>query len=723
MDHVINVSCKLPSTENHTDKKQTSSEIGSSIQNGQKNYDVQRIGWTGEPAPSFEQREGISRRLMREYNQVPVFLEETEIENYYNGFCNCSLWPLLHYISTYSNYDETWWEHYRAVNRKFADQIIDRYRAGDLLWIHDFHLMLVPQYVKEKIPDARVGFFLHTPFPSYELFRCHPNREELLSGALSADLIGFQTFGYLRHFRSTVLRVLGIESEINQISHEGRVTEIGVYPVGVKWDLINSVMETEEYRESVREYRDNFKGKKIVFSADRLDYSQGIIKKLTAIETFLKAYPEERENVVFIILTIPPPEENHEFRRLAHDVQHAVGRINGHFSSINNIPIHFMNKLISFDQLCALYTISDVALVTPLIDGMNLIAKEYVACKPKGDGALILSEFAGASHELFNAIMVNPYNNNEMTASISLALTMAPDEKETRLHSMLKRIRGYDSVYWAQSFIRDLEQSSRHMRDSTKELNEKIAGRFRDRTTRKALFLDYDGSLREFVDIPADAVPSADLLEICRGFDQRDDLDVYIVSGRDKDFLEKHFGRFRFTLIGEHGYYIKPAGGKWKTLAGDLDLSWKDTILDIFRLYSFSTPGSSIEEKCSAIVWHYRQSDPEFGAWKAASLIGELTETISNLPVSIHHGQKIVEVNSQHVSKGLAVAKYMNENEYDAVLCAGDDKTDETMLYFDDDSVVTVKVGNKETDAAFRTATPKTFRRFLQSINETGSQS
>lgn len=718
MKHLITVSCRLPSSEDHAHKKQTSSELGSSIEVGDNTiYEIQRIGWTGVAAPEHRDRENIARNLFRDHKHTPVFLNEDQIENYYNGFCNSSLWPLLHYISTYSHYDESWWDHYQEVNQIFADKVIDRYREGDLVWIHDYPLMLVPKYIKRKIPEAKVGFFLHTPFPSYELFRCHPNRESLLSGVLGADLIGFQTFGYLRHFRSTVLRLLGIESEINQINHEDTFTEMGVYPVGVKANLIKNVMESNEYKDYISDYRENFRGKKIVLSADRLDLSQGILKKLNAIESFLTENPEQQEKVVFIILTIPAREELNDFERLTHDVEHAVGRINGHFSSINNIPIHFVNKSISFNQLCALYSIADVALVTPLMDGMNLIAKEYVACNPEGDGALILSEFAGASHELFNAIMVNPYNNNEMCDSILRALSMPVEEKQKRLHSMLKRIEGYDSIYWAQSFIEDMQKVSETIRDSTKSLNkDSIISLFKDRTTSKALFLDYDGSLREFVDNPADAIPSEDLLEIFERFNHRDDLDVYIVSGRDTEFLDKHFGQFDFTLVGEHGYFIKPIGGEWKTLAGDIDLGWKDTILEIFRMYSFSTPGSSVEVKHSSIVWHYRQSDPEFGAWKAASLIGELTETISNLPVSIHHGQKIVEVSSQHVSKGIAVAKFMNDNSYDLSLCAGDDKTDETMLYFDDDSVITVKIGNKETEAGYRTATPRSFRTFLNSI-------
>ena len=717
MKHIINVSCKLPSLEGNSLRKQMSSEFGQAIESSDgTTYEVQRVGWTGIPAPSHQLRDSISRELLRDHNHIPVFLDEDQIENFHNGFCNSSFWPLLHYISTYSNYDESWWDYYIEVNRIYADKVIDRYRDGDLVWVHDYQLMLVPQFIKERIPDAKVGFFLHTPFPSYELFRCHPNREALLAGVLNADLIGFQTFGYLRHFRSTVLRLLGIESEINQINFEGSITQMGVFPVGVKWDLINSVMKSDEYNNFITEYKQVFKNKKIILSADKMDYSQGLLKKMMAIQTFLENNPDKRDSVTFIILTIPTHDELYEFEHLTHDVQHAVGRINGEFSSINNIPIHFLNKSISFNQLCALYSIADIALVTPLMDGMNLIAKEYVACNPEGNGVLILSEFAGASHELFNSVMVNPYNNNEMTDAITKALTMPKLEQAQKIHSMLKRIKGYDSIYWAKSYIKNLVQASSITQDATKVLDQDIIEKFQQRDIPKALFLDYDGSLREFVDNPSDAIPSEELIHILHQFDDRDDLDVYIVSGRDRTFLDKHFGQFNFGLASEHGYFIKPIGSDWKTLAGDIDLSWKETILDIFRMYSFSTPGSNVEEKHSAIVWHYRQSDPEFGAWKAASLIGELTETISNLPVSIHHGQKIVEVSSQHASKGLAVVKFMNDNSYDLSLCAGDDKTDETMLYFDDKSIITVKIGNKDTDANFRTATPQSFRNFLNSI-------
>lgn len=718
---LFNVSCQLPSADAAGRVKLTATELASDtlLGSSDKKYQVQRIGWTGEPAPDHEQRAQLARELKTARQQIPVFLEPEEIRQYHDGFCHTSLWPILHYLSGQADYQQQWFEAYREINERFAEIVAERYRPGDIIWVHDYHLMLVPKLLRERLPEARIGFFLHTPFPSYELFRCHPNRTELLTGMLGADLIGFQTFGYLRHFRSTVLRLLGIESDIDQIVRDEAITSMGIYPVGIKTDMIAKARSSEDYKNNLKEYRDTFAGKRIVLSVDRLDSSQGIQKKLRAIEKFLAEHPAERDNVMFILLVSATGAHSNDVRKLVHDIEHAVGRINGRYSKVDNIPVHYLNRSVPFIELCALYSLADVALVTPLMDGMNIIAKEYIANKEDADrGILVLSEFAGVSEELFNAIRVNPYDTDEVSEAIERAINMPAEEQRKRLDSMIERILGYDAARWATTFLRDLEATRQEHDDKTQALDESIIQRFREPNTRKALFLDYDGSLREFVDSPEDAVPSDELLETFRAFDERDDLDVFIVSGRDQNFLEKHFGSFKITLVAEHGFFFKRPGQPWETMVGDLDLSWKDTIARIFEFYSMSTPSTKVEEKRSALVWHYRQADPEFGAWKAASLIGELTETISNLPVAIHQGQKIVEVSSQHVSKGMAVARFMNENNYDLMLCAGDDKTDETMLYFDDENVITVKVGDKDTDAAYRASSPQSFRKFLAAINQ-----
>lgn len=716
MKHIINVVNQIPVNFDQGINKM-SNGLSTILDSVQDQYDMWSVGWTGLPAPDYQEHQRLLQELKSKHRYIPIFLEEDEIEGYFNGFSNSSLWPLLHYLSSISHYEEQWYEYYHKVNERYANAILEHARDGDAIWIHGHYFMLLPALLKKQRPELEVGFFFHTPFPSYELFRCHPKREELVAGVLGADLIGFQTFGYMRHFRSTVLRVLGLESEINIIKYKGYKTKLDVYPVGVNWQLINEIKGSAAYHQSLKEFKNTFNNKKLVLSIDQFDFSKGLLNKLMSIEKYLKDNPKERDTVKFIMLVVPSWEEINEYVHLVHDVEHAVGRINGQYSSINNIPIHFLNNRFSFSQICALYSLADVALITPLVDGMNLIAKEYIAVNLEEEGALILSEFAGASQELFNAHTVNPYNINQVADAIYSALHMTSKERKDTLLTMEDRIRNNDAIYWAKSFLQDLEKRTKETETgSIKRLNSGIAKKFRNKEIKKALFLDYDGTLREFVDIPSKAVPSENLIDILNKFNERSDFDVHIISGRGTDFLDKHFSHYEFTLIGEHGYFLKSPHSKWKTLIGKVDMSWKEEIIDIFQLYSLSTPGSSVEEKNSAIVWHYRRSDPEFGAWKATELIGDLTEAISNLPVEIHHGRKIVEVTSQHVNKGLAMASFLNEKTYDLVLCAGDDKTDERMFFSNDESIISVKIGDGETQANYRISTPHQFRKFLLSI-------
>lgn len=729
MKHIINVASKLPvsvkpavpvsSGENddfHIALKPTA--LSSAIESIEQEHDVWWIGGVHQMPENFEKQEDINRFLNQNYKQIPVFLNSRQIKDYYHGFSESSLWPLLHYISIYTNYDEGWFKAYKEINQLFANKIIQHARSGDLVWVHNYHLMLVPEMIKEKRPDLQVGFFFHTPFPSFELFRNHPRREELLKGVLGANLIGFQTFGNLRHFRSAALRVLDIESEMNSIVYHGFETKTGVYPVGINHKNIKSVKQTEEYNTTLKKYREEFAGKKIVLSVQKLNHSQGILKQLQSIETFLKYHPEKAGNTVFVVLTIPSREETYEYEHLTHDVEHSVGHINGLYSTVGHSPVHFIKQSVPFTELCALYQLADVMLLTPIRDGMNVMAKEYISAKESYDGVLILSEFTGASHELFNALMVNPQNTNEVVEAINQALNMTDEEKESMLEPMRKRIKSNDAVFWANSFINDLEKTSLESFDSTavKRLDKTVSSQFKDRSLKKALFLDYDGTLREFEKVPEKAVPGEDLIEILNAFSKRDDLSVHIISGRSQKFLEKHFGKYPFTLVGEHGYFIKKPGQEWTPSLGDFDMSWKEKIKEIFELFTLSTPGSDIEEKNAALVWHYRRSDPEFGSWKANELIGDLTEVISNMPVEIHHGRKIVEVASQYVNKGIAATTLINDIAYDLVLFAGDDKTDETMLKFDKDEIITVKIGEADTSAKYRIATPAHFRKFLKSL-------
>ncbi len=720
MDSLIIVSNRLPVTIGEKIEK-SSGGLVYAMEGLGDDYDFKWVGWAGGVVNEPAERKRIAVELAARFNYIPIFLSRQDADDYYTGFSNSSLWPLLHYISPYARYEERWWQTYQKVNRVFADTVLDLVQAGDTIWVHDYHLLLLPSYLRQKRPDLKIGFFLHTPFPSYELFRCHPNREELLEGVLGANLIGFQTFGYLRHFRSTVLRLLGLESEIDHVLHERHKTAIGVYPIGINSVKFLRELQSVEYLKRYNEYKENYDGKKIVLSVERLDYTKGIPRRLDAIERYLSE-TEDREEIVFIFINVPSRTSVPEYQKLLEELQVKVGHINGKYATISNVPVHFIHKSVDFSELCALYSLADVALVTPLIDGMNLVAKEYLACQQQSDGALIISEFAGAAQELPNSFIVNPYNINEVAQSLKKALRLSTAEKQKMVKPMKERVIKYDARYWADSFFKDLtaDVDSGWMPTDTRVISIEAVDSLL-RSSNKAFFLDYDGTISEIKRKPEDAVPSREIEELFWRLKTEKNLDVYLISGRKKEDMDQWFSRYGFNLIAEHGYHYKHHNAaEWVVFDTQADFSWKNQIIDVFRLYTGMTPGSFIEEKTSSVVWHYRNSDPEFGNWKANQLVAELYEMLSNLPVEIHHGQKIVEVGSMQLNKGIVLRHFVQLNQYEAVLCAGDDETDESMFrYTDDAEMFSIKVGDATNTAAkFRISGPKAFRAFLRDIIE-----
>jgi len=723
MESLIIVSNRLPVTIGKTIEK-SSGGLVYAMEGLGDDYDLKWIGWGGGVVDDPAERRKISDELAQRFNYIPIFLSTQDAEDYYTGFSNSSLWPLLHYISSYARYEERWWQSYQKVNRIFADAVLDLVQGDDTVWVHDYHLMLLPSYLRQRRPDLKIGFFLHTPFPSYELFRCHPNREELLEGMLGANLIGFHTFGYLRHFRSTILRLLGLESEVDHIPQESHKTTIGVYPIGINAVKFLQELQSDEYRKRYREYKENYRDKKMVLSVERLDYTKGIPRRLDAIERYLSK-TDQREDIVFIFINVPSRESVPEYQQLREKIQGKVGYINGKYATIQNVPVHFIHKSVDFSGLCVLYSLADVAMVTPLIDGMNLVAKEYLACQREKNGVLILSEFAGAAQELPNALIVNPYNINEVAQAIDLALQLSEEQKQTMIAPMKERVIKYDARYWADSFFQDLAaQANREQLPSllsgTKDISIAAIGPLLQAKSA-AFFLDYDGTISEIKRKPEDAVPNDEIKELFTCLENQENLDVYLISGRKKEDMDQWFSRYRLNLIAEHGYYYRHHNSaNWIVFDAQADLSWKNQIIDIFRLYAGMTPGSNVEDKTSSVVWHYRNSDPEFGNWKANQLVAELYEMLSNLPVEIHHGQKIVEVGSMQVNKGIVLDHFVQLNNYDAILCAGDDETDESMFrYAGDAEMFSIKIGNDaDTMAKFRISSPKAFRAFLSEVLE-----
>lgn len=686
------------------------------------------VGWPGVSEEEVDDKPAMEKEL-GEIGVKPVFIAEDVLDGFYEGYSNSTLWPLLHGMLERTRFDDTWYEQYRIANERFADAVCEVANEGDTIWIHDYHLFLLPQMIRERLRGVKIGFFLHTPFPSSEVFRALPRREEMLRGLLGADLLGFHTFNYLRHFRSTLLRVTGEETEMNGLLYDNRQVKIGVFAIGHDRTGFDAAMQSEAFRKALAEHSENLGDKRMVISVERLDYTKGVPQKLDAIRRFLTDYPEKAEEIVFLIIAVASRVGVAEYDQLTEEVQKDVSSINGHFGSVGHAPIQFLNFGFPQAELAALYALSDVALVTPLIDGMNLVAKEYIDCRRlrygARSGALVLSEFAGAAQEMSHAIQVNPYDEKDVADAIYRALEMSEDERWRRVRAMQDRLSRTDAAAWASSFLGDLAKAQITNNDGENTEVTRVAelvDEFSETLAeggRAALFLDYDGTLRDFVDRPEDAVPDAELPGLLSRLAAHPLLDIAIVSGRPVEFLSEHLGGLGVTLVGEHGYRMQRIDQSEPQLVVErVDLSWKADILPHLEQTSHLTPGSRVEEKVSALVWHYRATDPEFGLWTAHTLLSELTEMTANLPVEVHHGKKIVEVASQQVNKGVAVEILANEWKPSIALAVGDDQTDESMfnLPLESGTFYSAKVGEGSSKAERRTTIAR-LRLFLERLD------
>jgi trehalose 6-phosphate synthase/phosphatase len=718
---LINVSNRLPVTVEEDRITKSSGGLVAALEGlPQEKYKTKWIGWPGAAFPEESRRQEIAQKLAEEHGCVAVFLSQEEATAFYEGFSNSSIWPLLHYLPNYLRYEPAWWESYQKVNQTFADKVLETVHEGDLVWVHDYQLMLLPAMLREAVPNLKIGFFLHTPFPAYEIFRCHPRRRELVAGMLGANRIGFHAFGYLRHFCSTVQRLLGIETELTHIPSKGHTSALGVYPIGINAVKFEEMLGSNEFHQRREEFRQAHEGKRLVVSVERMDYTKGILHRLEAIDNFL-ARSEKIDAIRFVFVSVPSREGIEEYQNLLEEVESRVGQLNGKYATLLNSPIHFIHGSIPFVDLCALYALADIALVTPLIDGMNLVAKEYIACQRENAGLLILSEFAGAAEELFNALLVNPYDSAAVAGTLTNALALTTEEKQNRIRPMRERVMRYDARHWARSFIHDLTSGpitdARPVETDIREAREQVekallAG------LRIALFLDYDGTLREIELDPGAATPNASIENLLQRLGRRPNLDLTVISGRPEEDLEAFLGSHPFRLIAEHGASLREVGKKkWERLDRNLNYAWKEELLAVLRLYEQAVPGSTIEEKQSSIVWHYRKADKEFGTWKANQLTEELSALTANHSIKVRHGKKMVEVTAAENNKGAAIGRVLDQNDhYELALCAGDDLTDESMFELKRPGLLTIKVGIGPTQARFRVPDPAAFRQLLDGM-------
>ena len=678
------------------------------------------IGWPGiaNEKLAAEDKDRIREQLASE-NCLPIFLSKKQVERYYLGFCNKTIWPLFHYFPTRTTWEKRFWHAYKQVNHAFCKETIKILKPGDNIWIHDYQLMLLPQLLREKHPDMNIGFFLHIPWPSFELFRLLPWREEILNGLLGADLIGFHTYDYVRHFLSSVCRIMGIEHEMGELSIDSRIIKVDAFPMGIDSEKYSQAGNDVGVGKEVDIMRQTVGKRKVIISVDRLDYTKGIIQRLEAFDLFLSENPKYKEKVTLIMVAVPSRTSVEDYKTLRNSLEQLVGRVNGEHGAFGYMPIWYLYRHMPFKKLAALYNLADVALVTPLRDGMNLIAKEFIASKTKGTGVLILSEMTGAASELGEALIVNANNKEAIVRAIKEALEMPPLEQIDRNRIMQERLQRYDISRWSSDFMSalfDIKRKQqglivRRLMESTKQ---KLITDY-SKSQRRLLLFDYDGTLVGFRGKPAQAGPDEEIMDLLRNLSKNDKNSLAVISGRDKATLEKWLGCLDAVLVAEHGAWIKQRTDDWQCMQ-PFEANWKDTIRPILDLYSDRTPGSSIEEKDFSLVWHYRRSDPELAYVRGQELRGALMNLTENLDVGVFEGNKILEIRNVGVNKGRAAEFLTTNQKFDFLLAAGDDYTDEDMFRALPNGAYSIKVGLSISNARFNVDTPNEIRSLIKEL-------
>ncbi len=700
--------------------KQSVGGLATGLKSFSKTFQSLWIGWPGINSEKLikKERDEIRKKIITD-SCYPVFLTKRDIENYYYGFSNKTIWPLFHYFTQHTRYIDSMWKAYKRVNKLFCNGVIKVAKPGDIIWIHDYHLMLLPKLLRKELPKASIGFFLHIPFPSFEVFRLPPWRKDILEGLLGADLIGFHTYDYVQHFLHSVRNIIGLENTFGLINFGNRLIKVDCFPMGIDYEKYASATRSQEIQKEIKRIRDKVGRRKIILSVDRLDYTKGIPGRLEAFDHFLSKYPEYKEKVTLVLVAVPSRTKVEQYKNLKKHVDELIGRINGKYGTINWMPVWYLYRSLPFDNLIAMYCAADIALITPIRDGMNLIAKEYIATKNDKKGVLILSEMAGGAKELGEAIIINPNNQEEIASALKEALTMSNEEQKEHNKIMQERLQRYNIERWANDFMDSVfeikkNQQSQSANIITKNIRQELIDRY-IRAKSRLILLDYDGTLIPFSDKPEKVKPDKKLKALLKNLDKKSKNDVVIISGRDKEILESWFGNIDIALIAEHGVWIKEKNKDWKLIT-NLSAKWKKEIRQILDFYVDKTPGSFIEEKSFSLVWHYRKADPELSSLRAAELKESLIQLTTNLNIDILEGNKVIEVKNANVNKGRAAQYWVSEKKWDFILSIGDDLTDEDVFNIIPDTQYSIKVGLGPSKALYNLKSVEDVRSFLEKL-------
>jgi trehalose 6-phosphate synthase/phosphatase len=726
LTHKIIVSNRLPFSFNETTQKLTPSSGGlvSALRGGKLD---ERYIWVGAAPTQLTPQlwEKLKNTIPSKMKFVPVFVDEKLYGNYYNGYSNSVLWPLLHYDAELIKFKPGLWKAYRAVNDLFKQTILSIAKTGDLIWIHDYHLMLLPELLKQKRPYLKVGFFLHIPFPEPTIFQKLPMYKEVLNGVLAADLIGFHIYQYLQNFCSTVNNLLGLSTDSLKINNQNHTTYLGAFPVSIDTQKFFRTAQSMAVKKLVKAYTH----RQFTFlSVERLDYIKGFDLKFKAYRQLLKTYPETIGKVLLFQVAIPTRKNVAAYRLLKSQVETMIQAINNEFKTPAWRPIHYIYDSIQFNELLALYRSSDALIVNSKHDGMNLVVFEYIASQDvKDPGVVILSEFAGATSMLSEAVSINPWNTEQTVKTMHDVIHMTKHERTRRHNVMLTYLKKYTAKKWANSFMRHLMKikiQAGHIPElvAATKLCHMIAKKFPITATQPlTIFLDYDGTLTPIAKHPELARLPKSTHTLLEKLTVKKQLKIIIVSGRTADFLTKQFQQLNFNIAAEHGaMYFDRKKKKWATLVNFDPKEWFPTVKQMMQDFTDRVPDSFIEQKKYSLAWHYRQSPTKFASQQAIILKDTLEKAFSNAPVTIQQGKKVIEVKTIEASKGFFIRWYQkNHKNSKNLLSIGDDTTDEDLFEaIQSLNGIAVRVGSGISCANYRLKVQRDVIVFLTKLNE-----
>jgi trehalose 6-phosphate synthase/phosphatase len=669
--------------------------------------------WIGHPGDAAQLDDAKWRSIqdrLAARRLVPVQLSDPRINRSYDRFCNEIIWPWLHGLLGYLPLELNGWADYEAVNRAFVEAVVAVYRQGDLIWVHDYHLMLVPTLVRERLPDARIGFFLHVPVPAPELWHTLPWSESLSRGLLGADVIGVHTTTHLRNLLGTMRWADANAVHLDEIDVEHRRVRIGVFPMGVDVSKFEALARSSAVRARREEIRREAGGRPIVLGVDRLDYTKGVVRRLRAVESVLSSHTFK-----FIQIAVPSGHDIESHRRLRRQVNHEVGRINTSHGEAGWQPVTCLQRHFPHSELVAFYMAADVMLVTPLRDGMNLVAKEFVASRVDEDGVLVLSKFAGAAEGLDGARLVNPYDIDEVASNVRAALAVPPDARAVAMRRLRQTVVQQDVYRWAASFLKDLASVGLVAAGDWANLDQPDPDQPWVELVRRAepirLLLDYDGTLVTHTMRPADATPDATLLELLNALCAAPGIRVEIVSGRSRTELQRWFGSLPVTLWAEHGLWRREPAKPW-TGGRSFRTGWHLPVTRLMNRLVDTVPGSFIEFKDYGIAWHHRPASVAPEEWRLREAAITLDELTRQQGLEVLKGDGVLEVRSAHSTKASAVEPD-DQIAGEVIVAIGNDRTDEDMFRALPPSAISVVVGTKPSCARFRVSDVNAVRRLL----------